>query len=107
METFVVSHPPKQQQVIVNEGKPLGYEQVAVSSTAIGITPPSGTRRAFIQCESNAIRYRDDGTDPDATTGMMLYPANVVQLTDLLSLTQFKAIRTGSADAKINVSYYG
>lgn len=86
--------------------QPLGYQQVAVSTTAVGLTLPSGVvRMAVITVEDNPIRFRDDGTNPSSTVGVLVQP-DVTILVCGPAVSGFRAIRTG-ADAKLSVSYYG
>lgn len=53
-------------------GAPLGYQKITGLSVAKGLTVPTGASRALIQPTSHAIVFRDDGTVPDATTGITL-----------------------------------
>lgn len=82
-----------------NTATPLGYVQVTVSSSAVGITPPAGATWCVFAVETNAIRWRDDGTNPTAAVGFpqgagdrWVYPG---------SLSAIKFIRQ-SADATLN-----
>lgn len=86
---------------------PLGYEQITDLSAAVGLTVPSGTAYAVIQTSTQAVRWRDDGTNPTATVGMRL----IVTGGDKLVYTSsgIKALRfiEEVAGAVLNVSYYG
>ena len=89
----------------VTEGSlvPCGYEQITDLSAAVGFTVPAGARLAVIIAETQAVRWRDDGTDPTAAVGMPL--ATGVQWTYPGNLSAIKFIeQTGSA--KLNVSYF-
>ena len=88
----------------------LAGTQTAVSlAAATALTVPTGATLAIITVEgtNNAggicARWRDDGTDPDATTGMTL-----VAGADFLYTGDFSAIKfiETAASAKLNVSYY-
>lgn len=89
----------------------LGYQQITDLSSAVSLTVPTvdvaGNKqqptRAFIVAEGNDIRWRDDGTAPTASVGMILIRNNVLSYDGDLSKIQF--IQTG-ASAKLNVSYY-
>ena len=89
----------------------LGYQQITDLSSAVGLTEPAvdtaGNKvmptRAFIVAEGNNIRWRDDGTAPTASVGMILIQKNVLSYDGDLNKIQF--IQTG-AGAKLNVSYY-
>lgn len=93
------------------KGKPLGYEQVTVSDTAVSLSPPDDATKAIIGVESNALRYRDDGTDPTSTEGFLLKTqgnntAPHVVLNSKEAIQNFSAIRDGTSDATLNVLYY-
>ena len=81
----------------------------ATSSTAVGLTVPSPSTNqtkanyAFCVAETNSVRWRDDGTDPTATVGMLLQP-NVGFVYDG-NLSALKFISTG-AQAIVTVAYY-
>jgi hypothetical protein len=89
----------------------LGYQQITDLSSAVGLTIPTvdvaGNKqqptRAFIVAEGNDIRWRDDGTVPTASVGMILIRNNVLSYDGDLSKIRF--IQSGSG-AKLNVSYY-
>jgi hypothetical protein len=88
---------------IEGQREPLGYEQITDLSSADGLTPPMGTRLVVLVCEAQAIRYRDDGTDPTATVGMPL-----AVNTEKIYTGRFTAIKFFEqvAGAKLNISYY-
>lgn len=83
---------------------PLGYQQLTSLSSAVGLTIPANTTVALIQAETQSIRWRDDGTDPTTTVGMVLSAGESMFFTG--SLAAFKAIEI-TASAKLNISYYG
>lgn len=87
---------------------PLGYQQLAVSNTAVGFTLPATSRPvrvAIVMVEANPIRYRDDGTNPTATVGTLINP-NVSVVVCGAAINRFRAIRSGS-DAVLSINYYG
>lgn len=49
----------------------LGYEKIT-PDTATGLTVPEGARGAFITVDGANVRWRDDGSDPDASTGQRI-----------------------------------
>lgn len=84
--------------------KPLGYSQITSLSSAAGLgTIPAGSSYAVIECESQAVRWRDDGTDPTTSVGMSLSAGDT--LTYDGSLPKIKFIEV-AASAKLNVSFY-
>ena len=51
----------------------LGYQQLTVDNlTPQQLTVPNGTTLILIVTEAQAIRWRDDGTNPTATVGYPL-----------------------------------
>lgn len=83
----------------------LGYEQVTSLSSAAGLTVPAGTSYILIQAESQNVRWRDDGTNPTATVGMVLAAGSTLEY-DGSAPAALKFIEV-AASAKLNVSYYG
>ena len=81
----------------------LGFQQITSLSTSTALTVPSGAGLAVIQAEGAAVRWRDDGTAPTATVGMLL-PAGAERVFDA-SLAAVRLIQTASG-AVVNVSYY-
>ena len=90
----------------------LGYQQITSLSSATGLTVPAvdpvtGEKcqptMAIIIAESQAVRWRDDGTDPSATVGMPL--AVGVPLNYDGPLKNIKFFEQ-AASAKLNISYY-
>lgn len=90
----------------------MGYQQITSLSSATNLTVPGrspmGTtqspRLALLQCESQSVRWRDDGTSPTASVGMILNVGDQPYPYDG-DLTKIKFIET-AASAKLNVSYY-
>lgn len=83
--------------------KPLGYEQITSLSAAAGLTVPAGATVAVIIATAQAVRWRDDGTNPTGTVGMPL--AVNTELTYSGTLSAIKFIES-AASAVLNVSYY-
>jgi len=84
---------------------PAGYEQVTVSTTAIGLTVPAKARMAIAVVEDQPLRYRDDGTDPTAAVGTLIKADNSFSICGS-AMGVFKAIRDGGTDAVLSVNYY-
>lgn len=83
---------------------PRGYRQVTSLSAAVTLGALfDAATRASIQAQDQDVRWRDDGTDPTASVGMLL-KANAT-LDYAGDLTAIKFIET-TASAKLNVSYY-
>lgn len=86
----------------------LGYEQLTSLSGSSSLTVPtsSGGQKANVALligETQSIRWRDDGTAPTASVGMLL-AAGQPFLYDG-DLTKIRFIEA-TASAKLNVSYY-
>ncbi len=80
----------------------LGYQQISGTASA-SLTVPVGTTYAVIVCETNAIRWRDDGAVPTASVGMPL--STGVYLSYDGNFAKFVYIpQTGTA--VLNISYY-
>jgi len=90
---------------------PCGYQQITVLSSAAGLTLPTAQivgayqapTRCLITAESQAVRWRDDGTDPTAAIG---YPLAVgAELRYDGNLKNIKFIEQ-AASAKLNIVYF-
>lgn len=83
----------------------LGYQQLTSLNTATGLTVPAGTILALCTPETQAVRWRDDGTNPTASVGQPL-PVGAELRYDAGGLALVKFIEQ-VASAKLNVVYYG
>jgi len=87
---------------------PFGYQQITSLSSATALTIPAPTNAvpatlALIQAETQDVRWRDDGTNPTASVGMVLAAGETLPYTG--DLSKLKFIET-TASAKLNISYY-
>lgn len=82
---------------------PMGHQQLTSLSSATGLTVPAGATRAQLQCETQNVRWRDDGTDPTAAVGMILVTTTVYEYIGNLSAIKFIQV---ASSAKLNVAYY-
>ncbi len=80
-----------------------GYQQITSLSAAVALTVPDGATMAVIVPEAQAIRWRDDGTNPTASVGMPV--AVGVQFVYSGALSALKLIEQ-TASAKANITYY-
>jgi hypothetical protein len=94
--------------VIDDYRKPAGYGQDADFATASAL-PDLATaltnkaRAALIQAEGDSLRWRDDGTDPTTSVGMLLSVGeSFLYVGDLNTIK----IIESSTSSVINVSYY-
>ena len=89
---------------------PFAFETITVSSTAVGFTsatynPAAGkAKRAQMTCETNAIRYRYDGTAPTTTVGHVLAAGGALSVLGDPAIDNFRMIASGS-DATCSVTY--
>ena len=110
MSRVVISGRPPKSNIEVNTipkgAEPLGYEQLAVSTSAVGLNIPTNANMALIICEDATTRWRDDGTSPTASVGMTLWQNQSIQFNGEDSLNAVEFIRTASTDANLSISYY-
>ena len=86
---------------------PCGYQQIATLTTSTTLTIPpacgSNPTLAVITAEAQAVRYRDDGTDPTAAIGMPMAVGVTLQYEGSISKIEFIEQTVG---AKLNILYY-
>ena len=81
----------------------LGYQQITTLSSAASLTVPAGATFALIICQTQAVRWRDDGTAPSATVGMPLAVGTLLEYDGDLKRIQFFQ---QAASAALNIAYY-
>jgi len=85
---------------------PCGYQQVAVDS-ATALTIPAACDNSptlvVITPEAQAVRYRDDGTNPTTSVGMPMAVGQVLNYEGTISALKFISQTAG---AKINALFY-
>lgn len=82
----------------------LGYQQVIGAAGATALTVPPGSQFCIITPEAQAIRWRDDGTNPTAAIGYPLAVGNELVYTG--NLATFRMIEQ-VAGTTVNICYYG
>ena len=84
---------------------PHGFEAIASVSSATALTVPAGARVALIQAITQNVRWRDDGTDPTGTVGMVIFAGQDPWLYagNLDNIRFFE----DAASATMTISYYG
>lgn len=82
---------------------PVGYQQITSLSAATGLTVPTGAVIAVVVPETQAVRWRDDGTNPTASVGMPIAVGQAFVYTGNLAAIAFIE---QTASAKLDVSYY-
>lgn len=81
----------------------LGYQQITSLSAATALTVPTGATMALIVPETQAVRWRDDGTNPTASVGMPVAVGESLNYDGDLSRIRFIQ---QTASATLNISYY-
>lgn len=92
----------------------IDYATLTVSSAVVTLvsdaspTLPAGANRAYFTVETAGIRWRGDGTDPDANEGHLLSSGDSLSLTgsnyrQLLENIKFIA---DSTDGALKVTYF-
>ena len=94
---------PAPVEVVLTGPTPLGYQQITSLASATSLTVPAGAVSAIIYVETAGVRWRDDGTAPTATVGMLLSAGQAFQYAANLAAIQFIA---QSGSPVVNVSYY-
>ena len=86
---------------------PIGFQKLTVD-TAVGLTLPATPQVRGVQLtvENYNIRYRIDGSDPDSTTGHLLYPTDVLELLNVDAIGNLRVIKVTSA-AVVQITYFG
>lgn len=82
---------------------PLGYQQITSLSASQPLTVPEGTRFVLLVAETQAVRWRDDGTAPTAAVGVPLAAGDSFMYTGDPAAIRFIE---QTASAKLNISYY-
>ena len=84
----------------------LGYQQLTIdATTSQALTIPAGTTLILISPETQAIRIRDDGTNPTASVGYPV-PTGAEMRYSAGNMAAIKIIGQ-VASAVVNVLYYG
>lgn len=85
-----------------------GYQQITSLSSSTGLTVPTmgdGTKPTYavITVQTQAVRWRDDGTAPTASVGMPMAVGQTLEYDGDLNAIKFIE---QTASAALNVSYY-
>lgn len=96
------------------DGDAYAFETITVSTTAVGFTAATinpatavpAAKSAFCSVETNALRYREDGTNPTSSVGHPKAAATEFAVTGINNLIHFRAIRSGGADATLSCTYF-
>lgn len=83
--------------------KPMGFQQITGLSTVKALTIPTGAVMAVVRAETQAVRWRDDGTAPTASIGMEILVGQELHYDADMTTIQFIE---ETASATLSVSYY-
>ncbi len=83
--------------------KPKGYQQITSLASSQTLTVPSGAVIALIRANTQAVRWRDDGTPPTASIGVPLPAGETLQYEGDLAAIRFIE---QTASAALDISYY-
>ncbi len=87
------------------QDNPVGYEQKAVSGSAVGFASiPYNATNAVIVVEDATIRWRDDGTNTDTNVGTKSFVNTTIILKSRKAITNKRAIKFGTTDAKLSIN---
>jgi len=82
--------------------EPAGYRQLTSLSSVSGVKIGDG-RVALIQAVNQNVRYRDDGVDPTASVGMVIFAGQSIWYTGDLRKVRFIEEASG---AEVNILAY-
>jgi len=100
--------------VPVSQLSTVAFDQITVAATAIGLTVANirgygsnrfAAEKVIVIVETAPIRWRDDGTDPTSSVGMVANPSTILTFDNRDRIEKFRAIRTGSTSATLSVTY--
>jgi|GEM_PF-727096 len=106
---FLLATPHARAQVTpVTPLTALGYCQITVLTSAVtlaggGCTVPALANAVYLSPETQAVRYRDDGTAPTAAIGMTIASGATLFYSGPITNLQFIQ---AAATAKLNVLFY-
>jgi hypothetical protein len=90
-------------------GNQIGYENLTVSSTAVGFTATTVTRlarSAVIVVEDADVRWRSDGTAPTSSAGTLLREGSSFIVRGEANILNIQFIRAGSVDAAVHGAFF-
>jgi hypothetical protein len=83
------------------------FEKLTISNAGagLGVTAAKIGEGIFLTVEDDDIRYRFDGTAPDATTGHLLMDGQTLQLIDKTAVINLLMIRVDT-DAIVQITHF-
>ncbi len=97
---------PTLPDVVIQDIYTSSYEKITGLSAVQTLTVPSGATKCMIVPEGQGIRWRYDGTDPDATTGMPVLASDFLIINNSeIPMGNIEMIET-AASATVHVLYW-
>lgn len=88
---------------------PFAFEKLPIDNTAGGVALTSGTygaaKYAEISSDGGEVRFTVDGTPPTASLGHKAAEGDIIRLESPEDIAGFRAIRTGTQNGELNVTY--
>ena len=95
--------------VSIEEYEAYDKETITVGSTAVGFTSSkiSNCKIAFctLDPDGGAIRFWIDGSTPTSTSGHYVAPGGNITIAGPNNISNFKAIKAGTRDGVLQVTY--
>ena len=95
--------------VTIEEYDAYDKETITVSSTAVGFTSSKITNCKVACCtldpDGGAIRFWIDGSTPTSTEGHYVAPGQNITIVGANNIRNFKAIKVGGDDGKLQASF--
>lgn len=95
---------PNQKNVLNPYAGGQNYVQLTSLSSATALSGiPAGVIFAWIQAETQAVRWRADGVDPTASVGSVIAAGATLEFSGNMSAIKFIEV---TASAKLNIVYF-
>ena len=103
--------------MIISTTKVIAFKQATISNSAVTLTTAlkfvftaaqiDASSRARISCDTQPVRYRYDGTAPDANTGHILPTNTTIELLGNANIRALQFIRQGGSDGTVSITLEG
>ncbi len=85
--------------------EPKGYVQLTSAGVVLTPTVPAGSKYAMISVQTKGVRFRDDGTNPTGTTGVLIPVGIMYWYSGKVGALRF--IEDGATStAKVDILFY-
>lgn len=93
-----------------NRGTTVGYQNLSISNTSVGLTVPSNADSAILRIESTstvyAVRLRSDGTAPTSSVGFPMLDGDVIEFLTAEDLRRLRFIEANVGTHSVHVIYF-